>query len=214
LPKEVWEENKTFVDPACGNGNMLLEVLKRKLALNHNPLQAIQSIYGTDIMLDNVKEARLRMLKAILPYVKKLTIEHTKAVSKNIVCTPLDKYPNGSLDYDFEFSYNFTDLQAEQGLDKIKKEKLLDKVSVLFLILSFMSVEAYAGYEGSYNNYKGSYKSPAKTQSVVKSSVTNTISKELKHTGYTAQATTLKQAEQTYKNDWKNCIQNKREESE
>lgn len=34
---EIWEEGKTFIDPACGNGNFLIEVLKRKLDLGHNP---------------------------------------------------------------------------------------------------------------------------------------------------------------------------------
>jgi hypothetical protein len=133
LPKEVWSGNKTFCDPACGNGNMLIEVLKRKLSFNHDPIEALKSIYGCDIMEDNIKEARLRLLKIILNHTnKKPTIELIKILGKNIVCTPLSnpKYPNGSLDYDFEFSYTPTDLQAKQGLDKILREKLLDQVSI------------------------------------------------------------------------------------
>ena len=135
LPKDLFIHNKSFIDPACGNGNFLIEVLKRKLDNKHDPLEAIKSIYGTDIMLDNIKECRLRLLKVIANYTKtkrdrKYSLELVKAVSKNIVCTPLDKYPNGSLDYDFEFSHNITDLQAEQGLAKIKNEKLLDQVSI------------------------------------------------------------------------------------
>jgi len=30
---EIWNEEKTFLDPACGNGNFLIEILKRKLEL-------------------------------------------------------------------------------------------------------------------------------------------------------------------------------------
>ena len=136
LPKEVWSENKTYCDPACGNGNMLIEVLKRKLSKGHNPTVALNNIYGTDIMLDNIKECRLRLLKIIVNHVKehKLkkpnTLELVKILGKNIICTPLDKYPNGSLDYNFEFKYTPTDLQAKQGLQKILKEKLLDTVSI------------------------------------------------------------------------------------
>ena len=68
---KVWAENKTFVDPACGNGNFLIEVLKRKLDLNHNPMKAISTIFGADIMQDNIKECRLRLLKVLMEYTKK-----------------------------------------------------------------------------------------------------------------------------------------------
>ena len=64
-PKHFWkDEDKTFLDPACGNGNLLVEVLKRKLHYKHDPLKALQSLYGTDIMADNVKECRQRLLKS------------------------------------------------------------------------------------------------------------------------------------------------------
>ena len=33
---ESWKPGKTFLDPACGNGNMLVEVLKRKISLGHD----------------------------------------------------------------------------------------------------------------------------------------------------------------------------------
>ena len=54
-----------FLEPACGNGNFLAEVLKRKLAVvesrygksqlewERNSLIAISSIYGVDIQEDN-----------------------------------------------------------------------------------------------------------------------------------------------------------------
>ena len=102
LPIEVWEENKTFCDPACGNGNMLVEVLKRKLLHKHNSVNALKSIYGTDIMKDNIDECRVRLLKIIKEH-RKVTPEHVHAVLVNIRVTPFTKYPNGSLDYDFEF---------------------------------------------------------------------------------------------------------------
>ena len=57
-----------FLEPACGNGNFLAEVLRRKLAVvasryRRSPseymryaLGAISSIYGMDIMVGNVVE--------------------------------------------------------------------------------------------------------------------------------------------------------------
>jgi SAM-dependent methyltransferase len=102
--KESWEEGKTFLDPACGNGNMLVEVLKRKLSLKHDPLISIQSVYGVDIMQDNIKECRTRLLTVLQEDGHTITKDMVKAVLKNVVWTPLCRYKNGSLDYDFSFS--------------------------------------------------------------------------------------------------------------
>lgn len=136
LPKEVWEENKTFIDPACGNCNFLIEVLRRKLICKHNPIDAIKSIYGVDIMSDNVKEGQLRLLKVIVNFIKenKLpkpnVLEIIKYLGKNIVCTPLSKYPNGSLDYDFEFKSEPNVEKCKKVKERILKEKLLDTVEI------------------------------------------------------------------------------------
>ena len=63
-----------FLEPACGTGNFLVEVLKRKLEVvsgryKSNQLDweryaviAVSSIYGVDILPDNVEECRVRLL--------------------------------------------------------------------------------------------------------------------------------------------------------
>lgn len=53
--------NKTFLDPSCGNGNFLIEVLKRKLQTKHSPKKALSTIYGVDIMVDNVCDTIVRL---------------------------------------------------------------------------------------------------------------------------------------------------------
>lgn len=53
---------RTFLDPACGDGEFLAGVLYRKLEANHEFEQALSTLYGIDIMLDNVKECRRRLL--------------------------------------------------------------------------------------------------------------------------------------------------------
>jgi len=132
----VWEESKTFVDPASGSGNFLIEVLKRKLNKGHNPLKAIQTIYGADLMLDNCQECRLRLLKVLIEYVKKNnlpkpnSIKVIQALYSNIKWVDIKKYPNGSLDYNFEFEDKMSEESAKKVIDKIKKEKLLDKVKI------------------------------------------------------------------------------------
>lgn len=62
-----------FLEPACGNGNFLAEIANRKLATvrklyKSNPYDferysvlAISSMYGVDILADNVAECRARL---------------------------------------------------------------------------------------------------------------------------------------------------------
>lgn len=62
-----------FLEPACGNGNFLAEVLKRKLVeverkfgksqfeWERNGLIALSSIYGVDILEDNALECQERL---------------------------------------------------------------------------------------------------------------------------------------------------------
>jgi hypothetical protein len=64
-----------FLEPACGNGNFLAEVLRRKLAVvdsrySKSKLEweryaviAVSSIYGVDILEDNAIECRERLFK-------------------------------------------------------------------------------------------------------------------------------------------------------
>ena len=101
--KESWEEGKTFCDPACGNGNMLIEVLKRKISLGHDPVEALKTIYGTDIMQDNIRECRLRLLKLIRDNGVAINEDLVRTVFNKIVWISIKRYANGSLDYDFKF---------------------------------------------------------------------------------------------------------------
>ena len=62
-----------FLEPACGDGNFLIEVMSRKLdilAKNYqkdqyefekNSIVAVGSIYGVEILEDNAEKARERL---------------------------------------------------------------------------------------------------------------------------------------------------------
>jgi len=133
-PESFTNTGLLFLDPSCGDGNILLQVLKRKLKYA-TPLQAISTIFGCDIMIDNVQECRLRLLKLLQENNIKLTIEHIKILKRNIVCAPLNKYPNGSLDYlDLDekdtFNDKMTDDQAKNALTKIIEGNKLSEVSI------------------------------------------------------------------------------------
>ena len=71
--QETERIDSRFLEPACGSGNFLAEVLRRKLAVveakyklsqlhyEQYAVQAISSVYGVDILEDNVHECRERL---------------------------------------------------------------------------------------------------------------------------------------------------------
>jgi type I restriction-modification system DNA methylase subunit len=56
------DPTKTFIDPSCGDGQFLSEVLIRKLENGHSLEQALSTIYGVDLMADNVRLTQDRLL--------------------------------------------------------------------------------------------------------------------------------------------------------
>jgi hypothetical protein len=53
---------KTFLDNSCGDGQFLGEVLIRKMENESTFEEALSTIYGVDLMQDNVDECRKRLL--------------------------------------------------------------------------------------------------------------------------------------------------------
>ena len=93
LPDQVWEDGKTYLDPTCGNGQFLAAVLIIKMELRHtNPLS---TIYGVDIMRDNVQECKKRLLD-----IAGWTKENIRTVNHRI------RRKNG-LDYDYKFEKEY-----------------------------------------------------------------------------------------------------------
>lgn len=107
VAQECDRVDSRFLEPACGNGNFLAEILTRKLntvkkLYKSNPYDyerysvlAITSVYGVDIMQDNVFECRERLFnlwnkdyKAVCK--KAVNLDTQEAVkyilSKNILC--------------------------------------------------------------------------------------------------------------------------------
>ncbi len=73
VKQETERIDSRFLEPACGDGNFLSVVLKRKLAVvkkkyrrsaydwERNSLLALGSLYGVDILLDNVIACQKRL---------------------------------------------------------------------------------------------------------------------------------------------------------
>ena len=130
LPDEVWLPDKTFCDPACGNGNFLIAILIRKIENGQTPIEALKTIYGVDIMMDNIRECRLRLLKVCTIYGDTVAEEHVKTVMKNIVRINLLKHPGGSLDYDFKFDNSPKKADIELYLKNMNEQHQLDQVEL------------------------------------------------------------------------------------
>lgn len=96
-----------FLEPACGHGNFLIEVLKRKVEFiknkfsksqidfDRNLFLAVASIYGIDIQKDNVIKCQERLLKYIIETYKETFKSEIKkeflktlefVLSRNILC--------------------------------------------------------------------------------------------------------------------------------
>lgn len=89
LPSELFTDpTKTFLDPSCGDGQLLGEVLIRKVEAGIDLGTALSTIYGVDIMPDNVSLCRERLScgrEDLWPIVE-----------SNIVCAD-------GLEYDYQF---------------------------------------------------------------------------------------------------------------
>lgn len=87
LPQEVWNDpNKTFLDNSAGNGNFLVAILQRKLSLGHDPLIALSTIYGVELMADNVEEMKDRLLVELPSLTSEEVKKARKIIDHNIVC--------------------------------------------------------------------------------------------------------------------------------
>lgn len=107
VKQETERIDSRFLEPACGDGNFLVEILRRKLAVvksryKQSPsdyekysVVAVTSIYGVDILQDNVNDCRERLFKIWddeykLNCKKEINYDCRKAVkfilNRNILC--------------------------------------------------------------------------------------------------------------------------------
>lgn len=71
-----------FLEPACGSGNFLVQILRRKLATvelkfgksdferRNFALLAVMCIYGIELLPDNIVECRANLLEILADYLK------------------------------------------------------------------------------------------------------------------------------------------------
>ena len=90
-PELFLNSNKTFLEPSCGDGQFLSEVVIRKMERSNCTLeQALSTTYGVELMEDNVKLCKERLAGP------NPTQEILDILDKNIVC-------HDALTYDYSF---------------------------------------------------------------------------------------------------------------
>ena len=107
VAEEASRANTRFLEPTCGTGNFLVAILKRKLKTasalfpespkryKQNLLIALASLYGIDILPDNVAESRTRLIDTLKTEYARVTKEALsldyctliqEIVAQNIIC--------------------------------------------------------------------------------------------------------------------------------
>ena len=91
---------KTFCDPCCGTGNIIRYLLRERLNYckeSKDVYEALETIYGTELMEDNIGECRQKMLYDCMKWSSEHNVDliDRKLISiieHNIVCTDTFKW--------------------------------------------------------------------------------------------------------------------------
>lgn len=107
VKNETERIDSRFLEPACGNGNFLIKILERKLNVvdgaykrsqwdwEIHAMVAVSSLYGVELLQDNVEECRKRLFDYFKQryktlYKSKISNSYLENIrflfSKNIVC--------------------------------------------------------------------------------------------------------------------------------
>jgi len=88
-----------FLEPACGSGNFLVQILRRKLAAvetkygradferRHYALLALMCVYGIELLPDNIAECRANLLQVFAEYLNLAAADElARAASTVLAC--------------------------------------------------------------------------------------------------------------------------------
>ena len=94
IPQSDWSNpEKTFLEPSFGNGNFVLAIVYYRLNAGIDWKTALETLYGVELMEDNVEECRERVL-ALLDAMD-IDYDREEALSimqHNLVCSDFFKW--------------------------------------------------------------------------------------------------------------------------
>ena len=95
IPSTDWSNpTKTFLEPCFGNGNFLVEIIRRRIVdYSIDWKIVLNNLYGVELMSDNVQEAKDRIIELL----KSLNIdfngqEARDIMNHNLVCSDFFKW--------------------------------------------------------------------------------------------------------------------------
>ena len=69
IDDSTWSDKEYIaLEPTCGNGNFVVEIIKKKISCGLTIYQAVNTTFGMDIQDDNIFECRVRVLKICMDY--------------------------------------------------------------------------------------------------------------------------------------------------
>ena len=94
IPSADWSNpTKTFLEPCFGNGNFLVEIIRRRIVdYSIDWKIVLNNLYGVELMPDNVQEAKDRIIELL----KSLNIDFNEQEARdimnhNLVCSDFFK---------------------------------------------------------------------------------------------------------------------------
>ena len=95
IPFTDWSNpTKTFLEPCFGNGNFLVEIIRRRIVdYSIDWKIVLNNLYGVELMSDNVQEAKDRIIELL----KSLNIDFNEQEARdimnhNLVCSDFFKW--------------------------------------------------------------------------------------------------------------------------
>ena len=93
IPVEKWSDPEaTFLEPTFGSGNMLICMLERRIASGIEPMQAVKTLYGVELMQDNVDLCKDRIREVLRANKVKITKQVNDIIDHNFVCSDFFKW--------------------------------------------------------------------------------------------------------------------------
>ena len=82
IPDEDWSDpEKTFLEPAAGNGQFVCYIIYRRITSGISPENAFKTLYATELMQDNVDEMKERCIDLL----KKMNVDFNESEIRSIM---------------------------------------------------------------------------------------------------------------------------------
>ena len=135
-----WDDHSMiYLEPTCGHGNFVGAAVQKKLDAGLTAYQAVNTVFGMDIMKDNIEDCRRRVFHLVRPYAngdKKKEQELRCVIVNNIfpVKDSLAFMKEGKWDDKKFFAIDPTEMGG-QVLSKAYQEKISARITEKEILL-------------------------------------------------------------------------------